>query len=352
MDQSRKAVATWFFLAVVTVTTIDCHPQCLTSYAPFDTVELNFCTDYSNFGCCTQERDDEIHDYYNSVVVQVPQSDCRGKLKELLCQECSPYAAHLFKTESTGNKTPLPGLCQYYCRSLHQNCAGIIQLVTSNSEILNATANSTEAFCSKVRDDSSYCYPRIRDDEDLLSWIEESRYGFGRYADGCVCLDEFANTLRNPVLAVHANDSTHRLFIAEQIGVVHVYLHNKTKLSEPFLDIRSEVLTSTRTGDERGFLGLAFHPNHASNRKLYIYYSYRNTTHTHVTRIAEYQTYSNNSNQVDTTTERIILEVNEPKANHNGGQLLFGTDGYLYAFIGDGGGAGDLFGSQGNGQNL
>ena len=333
--------------------TSNAHPQCINSEAPFDTVQLEFCSQYSNFGCCDQSRDRQIRDQYNSLVNNVPSSYCREKLKELLCQECSPYAAHLYATESTGIKTPLPGLCLDYCTTLHQECASIIPLVTNNAEIRNAAAQSTTSFCNRVMtQDAAYCYPRIRDDADLQSWIEESRSGTGRYSEGCICLEEFANGLRNPLLAVHANDNTHRLFIAEQVGVVHVYLHDKTKLDQPFLDISSNVLTSTRTGDERGFLGLVFHPNHASNRKLYVYYSYQNQNFVSQTRIVEYRTMINDINRVNLSTERIILEVNQPRANHNGGQLLFGTDGYLYAFLGDGGGAGDQFGINGNGQDL
>ena len=354
MDQTTlpSSKRTFLFLAAIAAALplISAHPQCTNSYAPFDTVQLEFCQDYSNFGCCDQDQDRQIRDLYNSLVSNVPTANCQVKLKELLCQECSPYAAHLYETESTGVKSPLPGLCQGYCNTLHQECASIIPLVTNNAEIVAAAASSTADFCSLVTLDNAYCYPRIRDDQDLQSWIEESRYGTGRYSEGCICLEEFANGLRNPLLAVHANDNTHRLFIAEQIGVVHVYLHNKTKLDQPFLDIRSEVLSSTRTGDERGFLGLAFHPNHASNHKLYVYYSHHDGNA--MIRIAEYQTMTDDINRVNMSSERIILEVDQPRANHNGGQILFGTDGYLYAFIGDGGGAGDPFGSTGNGQNL
>ena len=228
------------------------HPQCTDSYAPFDTAQLEFCQDYSLFGCCDEARDAQIEQIYNRLSGDVESPVCQEKLKELLCQECSPYAAHLYETESDGVASPLPGLCQNYCQTLHEQCRDVIAMVTNDTATLEAAINGTTKFCELVSMDSAYCYPRIRDDENLENWIEESRTGSGRYGEGCVCLEEFANGLRNPLLAVHANDGTHRLFIAEQIGVVHVYLHDKTRLDDPFLDIQSQVIIHTKTFKEFG----------------------------------------------------------------------------------------------------
>ena len=168
----------------------------------------------------------------------------------------------------------------------------------------------------------------------------------------CICLEEFADDLRVPILAVHANDSTGRLFIAEQIGLVHIYLNNKTKLTTPFLDIQSKVLVDhNHEADERGLLGLAFNPDHLLNGKLYVYYYTLNQDNSKI-RISEFETFSDDLNRVDPSTESVILEIEQPDRYHNGGQLLFGTDGYLYAFLGDGGGTGDQHGEIGSGQNL
>ncbi len=170
-------------------------------------------------------------------------------------------------------------------------------------------------------------------------------------SSGCICLEKFASGLRDPILAIHANDNTGRIFIAEQIGVVYVYNQDKSKIAEPFLDISSQVVVNPNSYDERGFLGLVFHPKHAENRKLYVYYTTSSTLNFKV-RLSEYTTLRHNKNKVDTDSERILLEVEEPEMNHNGGQILFGIDGYLYAFLGDGGGGGDQHGENGNGQNL
>nr|XP_054758416.1 HHIP-like protein 1 isoform X1 [Lytechinus pictus] len=330
------------------------HPQCLDFYPPFELPSNSqvFCDGYKDFGCCTEVQNEAIRDRYQALKRNLPQSasnDCRNYLKDILCQECSPYAAHLFDAETTHRKTPLPGLCGAYCSSLYNTCPEVIPLVTDDVALIEAQNAGESAFCAAVEiGDMDYCYPNILQDTflDDLAW--DARTGRG---DGCLCFEEFANGLRNPLLAVHANDKTHRLFIAEQVGIVHVYLRNGTRLDDPFLDIQDTVLTSSRRGDERGFLGLAFHPNFVNNSRLFVYYS-TTLVSSEIIRISEFQTMSNNSNRVNMTTERIIIDVEQPAGNHNGGQMLFDNQGYFYAFFGDGGRGGDPFGRYGNAQNL
>uniref|UniRef100_A0A3B3D8M9 HHIP-like 2 n=1 Tax=Oryzias melastigma TaxID=30732 RepID=A0A3B3D8M9_ORYME len=170
---------------------------------------------------------------------------------------------------------------------------------------------------------------------------------------GClqVCLTEVANGLRNPVLMLHSGDDTHRMFIAEQMGFVWVYLRDGSRLEQPFLDLSGEVLTTPWLGDERGFLGMAFHPKYRDNGRFFIYYSIQVHSKVEKIRISEMKVSASDMNMADPYSERVILEIDEPAANHNGGQLLFGRDGYLYIFTGDGGKAGDPFGKFGNSQN-
>uniref|UniRef100_A0A667ZX67 Si:ch211-136a13.1 n=1 Tax=Myripristis murdjan TaxID=586833 RepID=A0A667ZX67_9TELE len=169
---------------------------------------------------------------------------------------------------------------------------------------------------------------------------------------GCleVCLQEVANGLRNPVAMIHADDGTHRFFVAEQLGYVWVYLANGSRVDRPFLNLTDAVLTTPWFGDERGFLCIALHPRFATVRKAYVYYSVSVKKQERI-RISEFTLSDHDDNQLDHSSERTILEVVEPASNHNGGQLLFGHDGYLYIFIGDGGRAGDPFGKFGNSQN-
>uniref|UniRef100_A0A3Q1EJ75 HHIP-like 2 n=1 Tax=Acanthochromis polyacanthus TaxID=80966 RepID=A0A3Q1EJ75_9TELE len=170
---------------------------------------------------------------------------------------------------------------------------------------------------------------------------------------GCLqlCLTEVANGLRNPVLMLHSRDETHRMFIAEQLGFVWVYLPDGSRLEQPFLDMSGEVLTTPWLGDERGFLGMAFHPNYQDNGRFFIYYSIQFNSKVEKIRISEMKVSASDMNMADPYSERVILEIEEPAANHNGGQLLFGLDDYLYIFTGDGGKAGDPFGKYGNSQN-
>lgn len=148
--------------------------------------------------------------------------------------------------------------------------------------------------------------------------------------------EQFASGLSHPVEITHAGDGTGRLFIVEQNG--QVIIHDGMQiLPMPFLDL-SSVITS---GGESGLLGIAFHPNYKTNGRFFVNY-----TRTHngqlQTAIASYQV-SANPNIADNTSGVILLTIDQPAVNHNGGQLRFGPDGYLYIGMGDGGGSGDPF---------
>src|SRR5215204_7819776 len=145
--------------------------------------------------------------------------------------------------------------------------------------------------------------------------------------------------LAQPVSITHAGDGSGRLFITLQGGQIAIY-DGAQLLSTPFLDITPLVSCC----GERGLLSVAFHPHYRSNGFFYI--NYTNTTGDTV--IARY-TVSGNPNVADPMSSRVLLTIAQPFSNHNGGQLQFGPDGYLYIGLGDGGGAGD---SQNNGQNL
>ncbi|NWQ88873.1 HIPL1 protein, partial [Burhinus bistriatus] len=262
---------------------------------------------------------------------------------------CSPYAAHLYDAEdpSTPVRT-IPGLCQDYCLQVWQKCRSIFHYLSADQELI-ALENNMAKFCRYLSlEDTDYCFPHLLANQNLnqnLGLVTAD-------TEGCLqlCLVEVANGLRNPVAMVHANDGTHRFFIAEQIGLVWTYLPNRSRLEKPFLNISEAVLTSPWEGDERGFLGIVFHPKFKFNGKVYVYYSVEVRYEERI-RISEFRISPADMNALDHGSERIILEIEEPASNHNGGQLLFGDDGYLYIFTGDGGMAGDPFGTFGNAQN-
>ncbi len=138
-----------------------------------------------------------------------------------------------------------------------------------------------------------------------------------------------------PLYLTHAFDE--RLFVVEQAGLVRI-IRDRQLLEEPFLDIRDRVGSSQL---EQGLLSIAFHPDYQQNGRFFAYYTDRaGTTH-----ISSFLVSSDNVNQADAGSEVVLLSVNQPYPNHNGGQLQFGPDGYLYAGFGDGGSANDPLGS-------
>lgn len=133
-----------------------------------------------------------------------------------------------------------------------------------------------------------------------------------------------------------------RLFVVEQGGLIRI-IQNGTVLNPPFLDVTAR--SGFVSGGEEGLLGLAFHPQYATNGKFYVNYT-SNTGGLH-TVIAEFT--ASTANFADPSNERILLTIPQPFSNHNGGGLAFGNDGFLYIALGDGGSGGD---PQCNGQNI
>jgi glucose/arabinose dehydrogenase len=149
-------------------------------------------------------------------------------------------------------------------------------------------------------------------------------------------LQKFADGFTRPVYLTHAGDGSGRLFVVEQAGVIKIVREGKT-LSTPFLDIRDRV----ESGGEKGLLSVAFHPKYKENGRFFVNYTGRRDG-VLKTIIAEYRVSQTNPDVAD-RTERVILEIEQPFANHNGGLNKFGPDGLLYIGMGDGGAAGDPF---------
>ena len=147
-----------------------------------------------------------------------------------------------------------------------------------------------------------------------------------------------AEGLDAPLGVTHAGDGSGRLFVVEQTGAIRI-LDDGRVLDAPFLDVSESIVA----GGEQGLLGLAFHPRYRNNGRFFINYTDVNGD----TVVAEVQT-SNDPNVAENGSVTPLLQIDQPFANHNGGQLAFGPDGYLYIATGDGGSAGD---PEGNGQN-
>jgi glucose/arabinose dehydrogenase len=148
-------------------------------------------------------------------------------------------------------------------------------------------------------------------------------------------------TFASPLYVTAPPGDRRRQFVVEQEGRVMV-VRGGRKQSRPFLDIRDRVLA----GGERGLLSLAFAPDYARSRRFYVYYTDNDAQQ----RVVEYRRSS--AERADHGSARLLMRMPDAESNHNGGLLLFGPDDLLYIGTGDGGGAGDLHGSRGNGQNL
>jgi len=156
-----------------------------------------------------------------------------------------------------------------------------------------------------------------------------------------ISLKPVAKGLKNPVHITNAGDGSKRLFITEQAGVIRI-LKDDRILPGPFLDIKERV----KSGGEMGLLSMAFHPKFRENGRFFV--NYTSSAGGLHTVISEFKV-SDNPDRADNNSENILLRVDQPFSNHNGGQIAFGPDGYLYIGMGDGGGAND---PHGHGQNL
>lgn len=159
-------------------------------------------------------------------------------------------------------------------------------------------------------------------------------------------LEPFASGFTRPLYLTHAGDGSGRLFVVEQGGAIWV-LRDGQRLETAFLDVSDRISPEAlSTGyTERGLLGLAFHPDYAENGVFFIDY----TDHSGSSVIARYTVSADDPDRADPASEQQLLVVEQPYANHNGGHLAFGPDGYLYVAMGDGGSGGD---PQNNAQNL
>jgi glucose/arabinose dehydrogenase len=165
-----------------------------------------------------------------------------------------------------------------------------------------------------------------------------------------VKLQMVADKLIHPLAMIWSPDGTNRRFIVEQSGTIRIQGADGKIMAKPFLDVSKKIVKLDFEFDERGLLSLAFHPKFKENGKFYVVYSapirstagrrprlYFNNTWT----LSEFRVAKGNANQADPASERVVLQIDKPQFNHNGGQLVFGPDNYLYISVGDGGWAND-----------
>ena len=152
-----------------------------------------------------------------------------------------------------------------------------------------------------------------------------------------------ALSFRHLTNLVHPDDGHDHILVTEQAGRIRVFPNDQLAAQAgTFLDIRDRV---SEAGNEEGLLGLALHPDYMDNGHFYVYYSAANPRRSVVSR---FSVSEDDPQAADPESEFVIMEISQPFSNHNGGQLSFGPDGYLYIGLGDGGSGGDPLG---NGQN-
>ena len=257
-----------------------------------------------------------------------------------------------------------PGTISYYCTFHGAAMSAVINVNAPASPTPTATSTPTATATSTPTPTPTPTPTATPTATPLLP-----RIGKGPVR---IELQSVASGLTAPIDFVSANDGSGRMFIVNQSGQILV-LKNGQVLGTPFLDVTSRLVTLMAGYDERGLLGLAFHPGFADStspgfRKLYTYTSEpvngaadftvpNPNAFNHQSVIAEWQVSGSNPDMVDVATRREIMRIDEPQFNHNAGQLLFRpSDRYLYVSLGDGGAANDVGPGHdpvtGNGQKL
>ncbi|XP_039254192.2 HHIP-like protein 2 [Styela clava] len=315
------------------------HDMCLGGNSPKDRTNeqmVDVCGKYKTNGCCDSQALRGITDKLSTdmSIEEIPKI-CLSLFTEILCQKCSPKSGHLFEGETKEDRK-FPILCQSFCRKLNDNCAEYIVMVFGK-EICDPDAS----------DKTGNCYPKTDSLDEKHEEVKENEF-----AENCIpiCLRKITDGVKNVVDGAFPQDNSNRLFVVQQNGIIWELSAKRERLQKPFLNIASKVQQSGAV-DERGLLSMVFDPDFLSNKYFYLFYnpSMRGTRE----RIVRMKVSDIGPPMVvEEESEKLILEFPKPEGNHDGGQLFFGNDGYLYITTGDGGGGGDKHGTRGNGQSL
>jgi len=156
-----------------------------------------------------------------------------------------------------------------------------------------------------------------------------------------------------PIAMLQEPGNAARWYVAQKTGSVRVFDNNAAvTTTREFINVAARLNSDPNSSnDERGLLGMAFHPNWPADPRAYLFYTGTDPTLGLVDRVSEFRSLDG-GNTLSAASELVLLNVDDPESNHNGGNIAFGPDGFLYIGIGDGGGGGDAHGTIGNGQLL
>jgi glucose/arabinose dehydrogenase len=350
--------------ACLLVSPIYGHALCLNGGGAFPGT-LSYCSMYTGNVCCTSSDDSRINAAVTDLGVT---GECLNIMKENLCAECDPWAIHLFGGENANaNVAKVPFMCGSFCSQMYTACKD--QVMNSNPYdsqrrdiALGDVFADVNAFCTafSVEASDKYCFsgePFVQPTPLSLN------------TSGSICIAKVMSG--NDYLNLIQPDD--RIFVASKGGVIKTINPSNYQTIETYLDISARVINN----GEKGLLGLAFHPDFQQNGRFFVGYSCDpakhddckwpcsrgcpwdggcndNTgqcaRHDHMSVIAEYRAANGDptASRADPVEVQRIFEYTQPYGNHNGGQLLFGGDNYLYLMFGDGGDGND---PQQNGQD-
>eukprot|EP01121_Diplochlamys_sp_Union-15-3_P003404 TRINITY_DN1326_c0_g1_i2.p1 TRINITY_DN1326_c0_g1~~TRINITY_DN1326_c0_g1_i2.p1 ORF type:complete len:762 (-),score=167.27 TRINITY_DN1326_c0_g1_i2:82-2154(-) len=241
---------------------------------------------------------------------------CGPYVKRQLCAECDPLSAHLFLVEENA-KRDFVIMCSTFCSDYFDACKGATLVISGNPVVIGA-GQTKQDFCNlNTKPDSAYCYPFNASVLPPPSGIEIA----------------FPNLAFSEMVDLKADQSSNYMYAVSKSGIIWSFINDPaTSVKNVFLDISALVYDN----GEMGLLGMALHPNFATNKYFFVNYVQQTPR---ISNIVRYTAI--NKTTADPSSAYTILQVNQPYDNHNAGGLYFANDGKLLIPFGDGGSGGD-----------
>ena len=328
------------------------HEICLDSEAPKRvTPKLRFCRGFSEYGCCTRKSDSLIKRKYMSWRNTVPRREwqkCAKDVKNLLCQECSPYSGDFINGE---NPLTLPILCPEFCNKVYKRCKIVYQRLERYLVKKIDITKSNTTFCSYFKAKSTQtCYPEtskshlmpvekevqagtaevITPEIEPSSATEQPTSSTGRskfeteiVSSECICFERFQQQYDSPTDIRHAGNRSGRLYVSESRGVIYVVNDNGKGETHSFFDISNRTMvsqSSTSNGAQQGLLAFVFHPNYQINGKMYVLYVGKSNGKPFLL-LSEFPMNGNGNQMKTEQSERTLLSIPVQESYHRGGDV-------------------------------